>query len=306
MMTDVTDITGAWLSSPTTARRWLGREMRHLRTAAGVAPKVAADALRSSVAKVAYTESGEHSFKPRDLTEVLLPLYRVPEGDWGPLLAACRAARGRGWWSSYDSESLPDWVRRYVGLEQGASSLASWEALYPHGLLQERSYAEALMRNAFARLDDDEVEARIELRLHRQEVLRRRPDPLRAHFVLDEAILRRVVGGPDVMEAQLRHIAEANEQPNVTVQVVPFTHGPHPEAAGAFSLLGFGRDGAADGEDDDRGVVYLEGRADAEYLEGPAEVEDHQVVFSQLTQLALSPDESTSLVHAIAKEHRTR
>ena len=300
-MDGVTDITGPWTASPTTARRWLGREMRRLRTDAGVAPKAVADALRSSVAKVAYTESGEHSFKPRDLTEVLLPLYGVPEDAWAPLLAACRVARSRGWWAAYDSDSLPDWVRRYVGLEQGATSLASWEALYPHGLLQERSYAEALMRNEFARLDGDEVAARIELRLHRQEVLRRRPDPLQAHFILDEAILRRVVGGPEVMGAQLAHIAEAGERDNVTVQVVPFTHGPHPEAAGAFSVLGF--DG---GHEDDPGVVYLEGRADAEYLEGPAEVEDHQVVFAQLTKLALSPDDSVSLVHAIAKEHRQR
>jgi hypothetical protein len=302
-MGSVTENTGPWSASPITARRWLGREMRRLRTAAGVAPKAVADALRSSVAKVTYTESGEHSFKPRDLTEVLLPLYGVAEEEWGPLLAACRVARSRGWWATYDSEALPDWVRRYVGLEQGAASLDSWEALYPHGLLQDRAYAEALMRSEFARLDPDDVAARIELRLHRQEVLRRRPEPLRAHFILDEAILRRVVGGPEVMGAQLAHIAEAAEHPNVTVQVVPFAHGPHPEAAGAFSILGFSGGRRAD---DDPGLVYLEGRADAEYLEAPAEVEDHQVVFAQLTKLALPPDDSVSLVHAIAKEHRQR
>ena len=297
-MGDVTGITGSWAASPTTARRWLGREMRRLRTGADVAPKVVADALRSSVAKVAYTESGEHSFKPRDLTEVLLPLYGVPDDEWAPLLAACRVARGRGWWAGYDTESLPDWVRRYIGLEQGAASLASWEALYPHGLLQVRPYADALMRSEYARLDDDEVEARIEVRLQRQDVLARRAEPLRAHFVLDEAVLRRVVGGPAVMEAQLGHLADVALLPSVTVQVVPFAAGPHPEAAGAFSILDFAGD--------DPGLVYIEGRADAEYLDGPAEVEDHRVVFRQLTQLALSPDDSVSLVRTIAKEHRQR
>jgi hypothetical protein len=272
--------------------------MRRHREAAGITPKAAADALRSVAAKVSYTERGAHSFKPRDLTEVLFDLYDVPEEERQVLLAACRAGRGRGWWQAYDTETLPEWAQRYVGLEQGATTLGSWESLYPHGLVQTRAYAEALMHNKYALLlDEDEIAARIELRLERQAALTRQDHPLTARFILDEAILRRVIGGPDVMADQLRHLADLADHPNVTVQVVPFSHGTHPEATGAFSILAFG-------EPDDPGVVYLEGRNGAEYIDDDAEVEDHATLFDQLSDLALDPAATATLIRRTAKEHK--
>jgi transcriptional regulator with XRE-family HTH domain len=294
----VTDATTPGAQSPTVARRWLGREIRRLRLAAGLTEKETADALRSTASKVSYTESGKHSFKPRDLTEVLLPLYRVPEDEWPPMLEACRRSRDRGWWQTYDDEIVPDWLARYIGLEQGATTLSSWEAIYPHGLVQTRDYAEALMRNDLARFADDEVDARLEVRLQRQSALTRDVAPLHAHFIVDEAILRRVVGSADVMAGQLDHLAQVSTQPNVTLQVLPFAHGPHPDFSGSFTILGFG----VDGEDEDWGAVYIEGRISAEYLEKAPEVQDHEVVFDQLAGLALPPDESTEFIHAIAKE----
>jgi hypothetical protein len=294
----VTGITDPWARSPIVAKRWLGLQMRRRRLAAGISPKDAATALRTVVAKIAYTENGTHAFKPRDLTEVLFPLYGVADEDQAALLAACRHSRDRGWWQAYDEEVLPDWARRYIGLEQGATTLRSWVALYPHGLVQTRGYAESLMRNDFApRLEDDEIEARIELRLERQDALGRRPRPLEAHFIVDEAILHRVVGGPGVIGAQLDHLAEVAARPNVTIQVVPFAHGTHPEASGGFSILTFG-------DEDDPGVVYIEGRANGDYLDDPAEVEDHATVFEQLCLLALPPRESTALIGRLAKDHR--
>ena len=125
----------------------------------------------------------------------------------------------------------------------------------------------------------DEVDARLELGLERQAVLTRDPHPLRAHFVLDESVLHRLVGGPEVMADQLDHLADAAGRRTVTVQVVPFAHGAHPEAAGAFTLLDFGAPG-------DPGVAYVEGRVSGEYVEGPAEVEDHATVFDQLGRMA--------------------
>jgi hypothetical protein len=294
----VTDTTGSWALSPIVAKRWLGLQMRRRRLAAGIAPKDAAAALRTVVAKISYTENGTHAFKPRDLAEVLFPLYGVPEADRPALLAACRHSRDRGWWQAYDEDVLPDWARRYIGLEQGASTLRSWVALYPHGLVQTRAYAEALMRNPYnPLLDDDDIEARIELRLERQNALTRATRPLEAHFVLDEAILHRAVGAPAVMAEQLDRLSELADLATVTVQIVPFAHGTHPEASGGFSLVAFG-------EDDDPGVVYIEGRAGAEYLDDPAEVQDHDTVFDQLCELALPPAESMTLIGRLAKEHR--
>lgn len=290
----MSDAVGTSFTSPTVARRWLGREMRHRRLVAGVTEKGAADALRSTVSKVSYTESGKHSFKPRDLTEVLLPLYGVSEDEWAPLLEACRRSRDRGWWQTYDEEIVPDWLARYIGLEQGAATLRSWEALYPHGLLQTEAYARALMGHDLARFGDDEIDARVEVRIERQGALTRAVAPLAAHFILDEAILHRVVGAPAVMAGQLAHFAEMAERPNVTLQVVPFARGPHPDASGSFTIVGFG--------DDDTGAVYVEGRVGADYLEKAPEVQDHEVVFDQLAELALSPGESVKLVHTIAKE----
>ena len=294
----MTDTSGPWSRSPVVAKRWLGLQMRRRREAAGVTPRAAAEALRSVVAKVGYTEAGTHAFKPRDLTEVLFPLYGVPEGEQPALLAACRHGRDRGWWQAYDCEALPDWARRYVGLEQGATTLRSWVTLHPHPLVRTRAYAEALLRNEYApRLDDDEVDARLELGLERQAVLVRDPHPLRAHFVLDESVLHRLVGGPEVMADQLDHLAVAAERRTVTVQVVPFAHGAHPEAAGDFTLVDFGAP-------DDPGVVYVEGRVSGEYVEGPAEVEDHATLFDQLGRMALSPQDTLTLVRRLAKEHR--
>lgn len=290
----MSDIVGASFSSPTVARRWLGLEMRRRRLAAGVTEKEAADALRSTVSKVSYTENGKHSFKPRDLTEVLLALYAIPEGEWVPLLEACRRSRDRGWWQTYDEEIVPDWLARYIGLEQGAATLRSWEALYPHGLLQTQAYARALMGHDLARFGVDEVDARIEVRIERQGALTRALAPLQAHFILDEAILRRMVGGPDVMAGQLAHLVEMAAQPNVTLQVVPFAHGPHPDASGSFTIVGF--------VDDDTGVVYVEGRIGADYLEKAPEIQDHEVVFDQLAELALPPDETVKLIHTTARE----
>jgi transcriptional regulator with XRE-family HTH domain len=293
----VTDNSGPWAQSPVAAKRWLGLQMRRRREAAGLSQAKVADELRTVVAKVAYTERGDHSFKPRDLTGVLFPLYGVPEDEQEVLLTACRYSRGRGWWQTYEEDVLPDWAVRYVGLEQGASDLRAWVALYPHGLTQTRAYAQALMASSYARRDEDDVAAGIELRLERQAVLTRERHPLRAHFVLDEGILHRAVGGHAVIAGQLDHLVALAARPTVTLQVVPFAHGAHPEASNSFSLLAFG-------EPEDPGVVYIEGRGGGDYVEDAARVEDHVTVFDQLAQLALPPDDSTALIKRRAEEHR--
>jgi transcriptional regulator with XRE-family HTH domain len=285
-------------SSPTAWRRWLANQMRRLRRDAGLEQKDVAAALRCSVSKVSYVESGERAFRPRDLTEILLPLYKVPEADWDRYVDACKQSRARGWWQLYEEDVVADWVSYYIGLEQGASRIEGFSNQFIHGLLQTDGYAGSLMQQDPAGLGSDEVDGRLEVRRKRQEALAR-PEPVELAFVLDEAVLRRVVGGPAIMHSQLRHLADVAGRPNVTLQVLPFAAGSHPDLATSFSILRFPWA-------DDPGVVYIEHRANAEYLEAPHEVEDYGQVLDHLRQLALPPEESARMITDIVRgqEHR--
>jgi transcriptional regulator with XRE-family HTH domain len=284
-------------SSPTAWRRWLANEMRRKRIAAGLEQKEVAGKLRCTVTKVSYGETGARPFVLRDLYEILLPLYGVPESEWDPYLDACKRSKERAWWQYYDDDVVPDWLTDYIGLEQGASTLRSFELQFPHGLVQTTPYVTALMGRDPAQPGEDEVDQRIKVRETRRSVLSRPEGPVNLHTVMDEAILRRVVGGPDVMQGQLGAFVELAGQPNVTIQVLPFSRGPHPDLYLSFTILGFPWE-------DDPGVVYIEGRSSAEYLEAPHEVEDFERVFEHLCDLALPPEQSIAMIRQIAEEHR--
>jgi len=278
-----------------------------MRTESGLGQKDVARKLRCTVTKVSYIESGLRSFKLLELEDVLLPLYGVPESTWPRYLDACKRSKERGWWEYYPEEVVPDWVEKYIGLEHGAHALRSFTLQFPHGLIQTRSYAEALMRRDPAQLVDDEIDGRLEVREKRQSVLsraQRRPRSeieeaaLDFHSVMDEAILRRVVGDHHVMRDQLAHFVDLTkrEDMDVTIQILPFESGPHSDGR-SFTILSFPWE-------DDPGVVYLEGRSSAEYLEGEEEVDDFSQLFEEVCALALPQDESVALIRRIAKEHR--
>ena len=283
------------MSSPTVWRRWLAFELTRLREEAGLTQKDVATALRCSDGKVSYYETAERTVVVRDLDEVLLPLYNVPAERWPLYLQAAKDSRQKGWWERYDTTALPSWFSLYIGLEQGATQLRSYAGLFIPGLLQTTDYADGTFRRATAQHTEDEIEHRVELRLARQAILDRDPDPLRLSVVLDEAALRRAVNGPDVMKVQLLHLAAAAERPHVTIQVVPFTHGYYPGLTGSFQILGFA-------PPTDPGVVYIEHRGGALYLEQALQIEEHVVAFEHICFRALPPDDSVALIHAIAKE----
>jgi transcriptional regulator with XRE-family HTH domain len=252
-------------ASPTVWRRWLACELRNMRAAAGLEQKQVARALRCTVTKVSYFENAQRPVVPRDLDEILLPLYGIPEERWPVYLEAAQEARKRGWWEDYDDDVLPEWFRRYVGFEQGAADLRTYEPQFVSGLLQTADYMAALSRGSPVDLTERQVAQRIELRLRRQEVLTRTPEPLRCWVVLDESALRRAAGGPQVMQAQLDHIVDVAQRPNVTVQVLPFSRGAHPGIGSGFTILRFPWG-------TDPGVVYLEsGWSAGLYLEEPHE-----------------------------------
>jgi hypothetical protein len=258
--------------------------------------KRVAQALRCTVTKVSYFENAQRPVVPRDLDEVLLPLYEVPEEQWPEYLAAADKARKRGWWESYDDEVIPEWFRRFLGLEQGASELRTYEPQFVAGLLQTPEYTAAIMQGAPTELSPRQVDDVIEVRRRRQDVVTREEAPLQFWAVLDEAALRRAAGGLHVMTAQLAHLIEAAQRPNVTIQIMPFSRGVHPGMGSGFTILKFPWL-------TDPGLVYVEsGWSAGLYLEEQHEIDDHSLIFERLCKLSLDPDESIAMMRAIAKE----
>lgn len=282
-------------SSPTVWRRWLAFELARLRQEAGLDQKDVAKALRCTVGKVSYYETAERPVVVRDLDEVLLPLYNVPQDRWGQYLQAAKDSRQKGWWERYDANTVPSWFSLFVGLEQGASRIRSYEGQVIPGLLQTKDYADAIARRGATERSESQIASFVELRMARQAVLRREPDPLQLWAVLDEAALRRVVGSPIVMRDQLLRLADMARHPTITVQVVPYGNGAHPGLMGRFQILDFRWP-------TDPGVAYIEHRAGALYLEEPHEIDYHTVAFERICVLALSPDDSATMIQDVTEE----
>jgi transcriptional regulator with XRE-family HTH domain len=284
-------------SSPAVWRRWLAAELQRLRAEAGLEQKQVAKALRCTVTKVSYFENAQRPVVPRDLDEVLLPLYGVPEARWPEYLEAAHRAREKGWWEDYDDVVLPEWFSRFVGLEQGASELCVYEPQHVPGLLQTPEYVENIVRSsALADMPDDAVARRVGLRIRRQGVLTRPVAPLSLSVVLDEAVLRRVVGGPATMAAQVTHLVEASRRPNVVLQVLPFDRGAHAGMAGGFSIMSFPWA-------TDAGLGFLESAwSVGVYFEQPHEIEMQRRAFRKLRDLALPPEDSRRVMERVAAD----
>ncbi|WP_040702393.1 helix-turn-helix domain-containing protein [Nocardiopsis ganjiahuensis] len=281
-------------SSPTVWRRWLAHELKRLRLEAGLSRQQVADKLRCTPAKVGHFETAVVPPRVRDLEEILFDLYNVPEDRREHYLQAARDAKKKGWWERH-SESVPDWFSLYIGLEQGATDIYSWQPQLIDGLLQTRAYIEAVMRGGIAELDEEEIERRVELRLSRQQVLKREDAP-RLWAVLDVSALRRNIGGPGVMREQLRYLLEVSHLPKITLQVVDGRSGAHPGLISSFCIMNFEAEM-------DPGLVYIEYRTGALYLERPAEIRDHQIAYEHLRLAALRPQQSRDLITQLIEEH---
>lgn len=286
-------------ASPTVWRRWLAFELVRLRKEAGLEQKDVAKALRCTVAKVSYYETAERPVVLRDLDEVLLPLFKVPKSQWPDYVDAARHSRTKGWWESY-SETVPSWFSLYLGLEQGASQVQTYEAQAVPGLLQTDEYINALFRIDTVERVDAEIERMVAVRLARQAALERGSSSLRLWAVVDEAVLRRLVGGRKVMRRQLEHLVRVARESKATIQVLPFDRGAHPGVFGPFAIVTFPwpREPAV------AHVVYIEHRAGGLYLEQPHEIEAHNVAFEHLRAQALTPDESVTFIERLAEEYR--
>ncbi|CRK59618.1 Putative DNA-binding protein [Alloactinosynnema sp. L-07] len=274
-------------------QRWLAHELLRLRTAAGLDRKEVAEQLHCTTQKIGHLETGTVPPKTLELEKVLLPLFGVPQDRWPFYLQAARDARKKGWWEGY-APTQPDWFSLYVGLEQGASEIHTWQPMLVHGLLQTGEYARAVMQGGTSELSEDAIDRRVEARLARQAILADN-DPPRLWLVLGEAALHSNVGGPDVMRAQLRHLLAVAKYPRVTIQVLPGDVGAHPGTQGAFAIMDFPAE-------NDPGLAYIEHRGGALYLEDQRVVKDHRIALDHLRGLALSPAMSLDLVTRTAKE----
>ena len=280
--------------SPTVRRRWLRYELRRLRLEHGLTIEQVQERSGGDIKapSISRWENGERSVRPTDL-RLMLDIYDVQGERRETLLTLSRQAKERGWWQSYAS-AIPEWFQVYVGLEAEASSVNVYESELVDGLLQTADYYRAFLRAAPAAADVDEADRKIEVRLARQERLTG-DDPPEYWAVLNEAVIRRVVGGADVMRKQLDHIAELSELPHVNVQVLPFSAGVHPAMDGGFRILGFP-------ESADPDVVYLENQAGSLYLEEEPEIDRYARMFSHLIAKALDPEESRRMIARVARD----
>lgn len=278
---------------PTALRIALGAQLRRLREASQLTTDEAGQAIRATHSKISRLERGRSGAKQRDVAD-LLSLYGVTdETEREGLLALARQANTPGWWQQY-SDILPKWLELYVGLEKAASIIRAYEVQFVHGLLQTQDYARAVILIANAHAPVEEIDHRVSLRMKRQQLLTQ-PDAPDLWAVLDEASLRRPPGGRKVMRAQLEHLLQITDLPNVTLQVVPFDAGPHAAAGGPFTILRFPEPDLPD-------LVYLEQLNSALYLDQPDAVSDYVAVMDQLCVQAETGAASKDLLRALLNE----
>jgi hypothetical protein len=278
---------------PTVRRMLVGAQLRRLRTEQGISREQAGEAIRASEWKIHRLENGQVGFKDRDIVD-LLRFYGIDDpGQVADFLVLAREANAPGWWHQY-GDLLPQWFRAYVDLESAATLIRTYEGQLVPGLLQTEDYLRGVVGDARLEDSQEEVERRVALRLGRQALLEREDAP-RLWAVVDEAALRRPVGGHKVMRAQLERLIEATKLPNVTLQVLPFGTGAHPAMVGAFSVLRFGDQELPD-------VVYVEHLTSALYLSKQEDVDQYLHVMESICVRSAAPDETVEIVGQILND----
>ncbi|WP_067485652.1 DUF5753 domain-containing protein, partial [Actinomadura hibisca] len=217
----------------------------------------------------------------------LLDTYEVDDEMRRALQTLSRQASHKGWWKTY-GDALPQWFQSYVGLEDGAKSLTIYHNQLVPGLMQTDEYATAVIRAHRPNVETEEVERQLGARATRRALLTGSA-PLEVWAILDEAVLRRMVGGSAVMGAQLRHLQEVATLPSVTLQILPFGHGAHASMGTSFIRLQFP-------EPNDAGIIYIEDLTSSQYLEDPADIERYTLVIDHLRASALPPEASIDFI----------
>lgn len=270
-------------------RRRIGMLLRGYREAARLTTQQVGDELDCSGAKISRVETAHSPAQRRDVRD-MLDLYGVTDQQRQEVMDLLKDARNPGWWDQYN-DTLPRKYSTFIGFEAAARLIRSYEPQVIPGLLQTGDYARETIRKGLPGATTEEIDARVAVRLERQKVLTKER-PLRLVTVVDEAALRRVVGGPKMMDQQLHHLVEQAARPNVSVHVLPFESGASACTTGPFMLLEFP-------ERTHPKVGYLENGAGDLYLERAAQVERYERLYDELHGDALGTDESVELIRAL-------
>ncbi|MGW0366791.1 helix-turn-helix domain-containing protein [Streptomyces sp. NPDC002990] len=279
-------------TNPTVSRRRLGSELRRLRHVSGMTTQQVAASLLISQPKISLLENGRRLIKPRDVRD-LCRLYGVRDQRLvDDLMRLARESGRQGWWNAYGDVPYGP----YIGLEAQAAAIRTYEPLVIPGLLQTPAYAREVIAGAVSHATAEQAAVRLQVRLRRQERLSDPDNPLRLWAVLDESVLRRVVGSHEVMREQLEHVVHLGTQPHVTVQVLPHELGAHPGVSGQFSLLEFA-------DTSDVSVVYVERFTSDLYLEKRSDVRIYSNMYAHMQAQALNPTGTRDLINEAVKTY---
>jgi transcriptional regulator with XRE-family HTH domain len=267
-------------------------ELRRLREQAGVTIDHVAARLECSASKISRIETGQTGVVPRDVRNIL-EIYGLDQVMIDNLVEIAEQAREKGWWQLYGDVL----TSAYVGLEAAADRAYSYEAQVVPGLLQTEDYARAMLQAARLDIADDEIDRRVRVRQSRQSLLTQ-DEPIDFWVVLDEAVLRRPVGGPAVMWRQFNHLIAMARRPNVTVQVLPFAAGAHAGMDGTFSMLLYE-------ESASQNFVFAANAAGGVLLDKYDELQRYAFIFDHLRSLALAPDDSIAMIATLAEQEQT-
>jgi transcriptional regulator with XRE-family HTH domain len=279
--------------SPTAVRRELGQRLRGLRTEKDMTVAEAAEQVGFSQSKLTKIELAQAVATRDDVLKMLDVYEETDPGQQAMLLAMVRTGASKEWWES--RHALPPKFGSYLGLESVAATLQAYDTHLVHGLLQTPDYARALLRAERPELLAHEIDRLVELRMRRQEILiRTDPPPPTLWSVMDEAVLRRQIGGRETMHAQLLRLTERSALPNVTLLVMPDGLGAHAGLTGPLAVFQF--------ETSARPVVYVEGQAGNLYLEKDDDLRRCQQTMNHILADAPGPDRSLALIRQVAKE----
>ncbi|MEE4494918.1 helix-turn-helix domain-containing protein [Streptomyces sp. BE230] len=279
-------------SAPTVLRMILGRRLQDMRIGVGASLEDAAKALRVKSLTIRRLEKAEVALKPL-YVEKLLETFGADRQEIDEFVDLAEQANKPGWWHSY-RDAVPSWFTAYVSLETGAKTLRTYEPQYVTGLLQTRDYAHAVLRGGLPNGSEEDLARRVELRLRRQSLLERDNAPT-LWVVMEEAVLHRTVGSPQVMREQLERLLDISELPHVSLDIVPFTAGAHFGACAPFTYFRFEEPELPD-------IVYSEILSAAVYLDQREDVVSHLEAHSRMA-LQTSSEDSRALLNRMRKEY---
>jgi transcriptional regulator with XRE-family HTH domain len=279
--------------SPVVQRRRLRTELRRARLDADLTQEQVATAMDWSLSKLIRIENGTVGISTNDLKAILAHYKITDDGRTAEMLALSRGARERSWWSAYRDAS-PRLIQ-LIEYESASFIIRNFQPMLIPGLLQTGEYAATVIRNLDPQASDQVVNLAVEMRIKRQQLLQQPETPL-MFFIVDEAAVRRLVGGQQAMRRQIQRLLDESDKPTVTIEIVPFSAGAHPGMQGPFMLFEF-----PDAADDD--ALYLEGPGESRWnRDDPEEILSFRERFEVLRGLSLGPQGSRDLLSRLLGE----